>query len=50
MIYEYIVTLLEGVDLERFSALPVILTAFVIILCIAYVFRGLFSLFNQFWK
>lgn len=50
MIYEYVVTLLEGVDLERYDALPVIVTVYIVLLCIAYIFRGLFSLFNQFWK
>ena len=50
MIYDYVVTLLDGIDLERYDALPVILTAFIILLSVAYAFRGLFSLFNQFWK
>lgn len=50
MIYEYVVALLEGIDLGRFELLPVILTSFIILLSVAYAFRGLFALFNSFWR
>lgn len=50
MIYDYVLSLLEGIDLERYDALPVILTAFIVVLSVAYAFRGLFALFNSFWR
>lgn len=47
--YDYVCSLLEGVDLNRFSLLPAFIIAFIIILCIGVLFRALMSIFNVFF-
>lgn len=49
--YEYIVSLLDGVDLERFDFLPALILSILILLCFGVFFRALLSIFNVFfWR
>lgn len=47
--YDYIVTLLDGVDLERFDFLPALIMSYLIILCLGVLFRALLTFFNIFF-
>lgn len=49
-IYDFVVEMLYGVDLERFDFLPALIVSVIIILCIGVTFRTLITIFNNLSK
>ena len=47
--YDFVVSLLEGVDLERFDFLPALIISVIIILCLGVFFRAFLTIFNLFF-
>ena len=50
MLYEYVVSLLEGIDLDRFYYLPPMIVSSIIVLCLGVTFRALLTIFNTFFR
>lgn len=48
--YEYVVSLLEGIDLVKYDFLPALIMTVIIILCLGVTFRSLLTIFNSFFK
>ena len=48
-LYEYVVYLLAGVDLEKFDFIVPMIISFIIVLSIGVTFRSLLTIFNQFF-
>lgn len=49
-LYDFVVELLAGIDLERFDFLPALIISLIIILCLGVTFRALLTIFNIFFK
>lgn len=49
-IYDFVVEMLDGVDLERFDFLPAFIVSFIIILCVCVTFRALITIFTNLSK
>lgn len=49
-LYDFVVEMLDGVDLERFDFLPALIVSVIIILCIGVTFRTLITIFNNLSK
>ena len=49
-IYDFVVEMLDGVDLDRFDFLPALIVSVIIILCIGVTFRALFTIFTNLSK
>lgn len=47
--YDYIVTLLHGVDLDMYDFLPALILAVLILLCFGLFFRAILTIFNIFF-
>lgn len=47
--YDYILHLLEGVDLVKYEFLPALLLGVLIVVCFGVFFRALLTLFNIFF-
>lgn len=50
MLYSYVVSLLEGVNLEQFDFLPALIVGIIIVLCLGVTFRALLTIFNSFFR
>lgn len=50
MLYDYVVSLLEGIDLERFDYLAPMIVSIIIVLCLGVTFRALLTIFNTFFR
>ncbi len=48
--YDYVVSLFEGVDLERFDFLPGLVIALIVILSVGTAFRWFLTIFNILFK
>lgn len=48
-LYEFIVDLLIGVDLEKYDFLPALIVSAVIILCLGATFKALLTIFIKFF-
>lgn len=49
-LYDFVVGLLDGVDLQRFDFLPALIVSVLIILCLVVTFRTLLTIFNHFFR
>lgn len=49
-IYDFVCSLLDGVDLVKYDFLPVIIVSVIIILCLGVTFRALMTIFSNFFK
>lgn len=47
--YDYIVSLLQGVDLEAYPFLPALILGILILLCFGLFFRAVLTMFNIFF-
>lgn len=50
MLYGYVVSLLEGIDLEKFDYLAPMIVSLLIVLCLGVTFRSLLTIFNTFFR
>lgn len=50
MLYSYVLSLLEGIDLDRYGYLPVLIVGIIIVLCLGVTFRALLTIFNTFFR
>ncbi len=48
-LYEFIVSLLIGIDLEKYDFLPALIVSAVIILCLGATFKALLTIFIKFF-
>lgn len=50
MLYDFVVSLLDGIDLVKYDYLVPLICSDIIILCLGVTFRSLLTIFNIFFK
>lgn len=50
MLYQYVISLLDGIDLERYDFLAPMIVSIIIVLCLGVTFRSLLTIFNTFFN